>query len=639
MKTFRALTILALLLSVSLQTTVSARRVENPVIRDTNTSTVDVTGFTTDSDATVLDIHARYIPKYWIKIASDTYLEAEGKQYRMTKAEGITPGEEFWMPESGEAEFRLWFEPVPESVKAVDFIEGDAPGAFRLWEIDMTGNADPFAVNPAVPSELLDIQPSFAYMAPVLDVAPTMLNIHVAGFHPEKGTELECYVNSLTGQKQTPSIHLDENGNGTLDLTLAGTSYLMISIPGSRGLTYSLMVAPGENLEVYLDGNLSGRMAMASRDANKDRVVALNAVPGTYHSGVYAPYSLAILNAMTDTDGVYRKLGKLDIDEEQGFRHDMTIDEYMDRLLDVYRNNISMIEKNGLTDAAKTFMTQAMNAELLYTLAETDWSMQSLYWKKTGADWNSPIPDGAIKVTVGPEEWRKALEAMDVDNPAILPIIVEFGLGSGVFSGVGGLYKVLPEDALLSKMHEYYVMMKKLDAGAFTEEDMAKARGLGDPFYAKALQGRIDEMEAVKAKYSNVAVQAAPEVAAVEVFDAIVAPYKGKLVIVDLWNTWCGPCRAAIKATEPLKETELKKDDIVWIYIANETSPEDKYLEMASGIKGIHYRLNSDQWHAICDRFNVDGIPYYILVDRYGNAAGRPDLRDHELYKKTLLEN
>ena len=34
----------------------------------------------------------------------------------------------------------------------------------------------------------------------------------------------------------------------------------------------------------------------------------------------------------------------------------------------------------------------------------------------------------------------------------------------------------------------------------------------------------------------------------------------------------------------------------------------------------------------------MDGIPYYIIVDREGNAAGRPDLRDHSLYVKTVLE-
>ena len=59
---------------------------------------------------------------------------------------------------------------------------------------------------------------------------------------------------------------------------------------------------------------------------------------------------------------------------------------------------------------------------------------------------------------------------------------------------------------------------------------------------------------------------------------------------------------------------------------------------MIPGIKGLHYRLNGDQINAIMDRFKVDGIPYYILVDRKGNATGRPDLRNPNLYKSAILE-
>ena len=44
----------------------------------------------------------------------------------------------------------------------------------------------------------------------------------------------------------------------------------------------------------------------------------------------------------------------------------------------------------------------------------------------------------------------------------------------------------------------------------------------------------------------------------VELFDAIIAPYRGKVVLVDFWNTWCGPCRMALKAIEPAKEDELE---------------------------------------------------------------------------------
>ena len=127
-----------------------------------------------------------------------------------------------------------------------------------------------------------------------------------------------------------------------------------------------------------------------------------------------------------------------------------------------------------------------------------------------------------------------------------------------------------------------------------------------------------------------------PDVATDKVFDAIIAPHKGKVVVVDLWNTWCGPCRGALEVNEPLKTGELANDDIVWIYIADDSSDIAKYLEMVPDIKGIHYKVTPEQIKAIGSRFNVDGIPYYILVDRDGKAEGRPDLRDHSMYIESI---
>ena len=83
---------------------------------------------------------------------------------------------------------------------------------------------------------------------------------------------------------------------------------------------------------------------------------------------------------------------------------------------------------------------------------------------------------------------------------------------------------------------------------------------------------------------------------------------------------------------------ELASDDIVWIYLADESSSVPLYLDMIKEIKGHHYLLNADQVSAVRKQFGVDGIPYYILVDKKGKATGRPDLRDHSKFKKTILE-
>ena len=123
-----------------------------------------------------------------------------------------------------------------------------------------------------------------------------------------------------------------------------------------------------------------------------------------------------------------------------------------------------------------------------------------------------------------------------------------------------------------------------------------------------------------------------------KLFDSIIAPHKGKVILVDFWNTWCGPCRAAISETEPLKDSELASEDLVWIYIANETSPIVKYKSMIPDIRGIHYRIGPEQWQYLCEKFGIDGIPSYVLVDKDGSYRLRNDFRDHGLMVSTLKE-
>ena len=178
------------------------------------------------------------------------------------------------------------------------------------------------------------------------------------------------------------------------------------------------------------------------------------------------------------------------------------------------------------------------------------------------------------------------------------------------------------------KFRNYEILMAKASQSTLSDEQHKELAALNNPFYTKAVTTK--EQETIeRLKELEKLISPTPEVADDALFDAIVAPYKGKVVLVDLWNTWCGPCRAALKANEPLKSGELANDDIVWVYIADESSDPAKYAAMLPDIKGTHFRVNQNQISEIRKRFNVDGIPFYILVDRDGNATGHPDFRDH----------
>ena len=141
---------------------------------------------------------------------------------------------------------------------------------------------------------------------------------------------------------------------------------------------------------------------------------------------------------------------------------------------------------------------------------------------------------------------------------------------------------------------------------------------------------------ALKAVEGKAVIEETPNVASEQLFEAIIAPYKGKVILVDFWNTWCVPCRKAIEEVEPLKSAELKSDDLVWIYLANETSSLAKYKTMIPNIQGKHFRLTMAQWRVIADHFNFKTIPSYVLVNKDGTSAYRKDLLNHEQLKQTL---
>lgn len=123
-----------------------------------------------------------------------------------------------------------------------------------------------------------------------------------------------------------------------------------------------------------------------------------------------------------------------------------------------------------------------------------------------------------------------------------------------------------------------------------------------------------------------------------KIFHNIIKNYKGKVVYVDFWATWCGPCKAGIEQIKPLKE-ELKNENIVFVYITNPTSPEKDYAKAKPGIMGEHYKVTSDEWNHLAAKFNIYGIPHYALVDKNGRVANAhlPHFNNDEL-KKVLLE-
>lgn len=102
----------------------------------------------------------------------------------------------------------------------------------------------------------------------------------------------------------------------------------------------------------------------------------------------------------------------------------------------------------------------------------------------------------------------------------------------------------------------------------------------------------------------------------------LVEPYKGKFVLLDIWGTWCGPCKEALShSTE--EYARLKDYDIQYLYLANR-SPQDSWENVikeynVSGPNVAHYNLPNAQQTAIERHLNVHSWPTYKLFNRNGD--------------------
>lgn len=109
-----------------------------------------------------------------------------------------------------------------------------------------------------------------------------------------------------------------------------------------------------------------------------------------------------------------------------------------------------------------------------------------------------------------------------------------------------------------------------------------------------------------------------PKMSAQQILPTITDRYKGKAVLIDFWNTWCMPCRAAMSAIRPLKE---QLTDVVYVYIADASSPVDKWGKMIKTISGVHVRLTEEQAAALAELYKFSGIPTYFVVNKEGKIT------------------
>lgn len=572
----RRLILLALLLAGC--TAPPPRRVDYPRYSFRSCESQEIVRVERTDTATIFHFKSFYMPGWWIRVSSDTHLEADGKRYALLHTEGITPDKELTMSEDGTACYTLFFEPLPDHTKTVDFTEGETiPNGFRFYGIDLTGRElqpgplPEVSVPPSLPV------PSLEYGEAVLDIIPTGDPTRVLSSVIVQYQSYLCpgfsHVEPEEVRDHVVRYRLKLYGTGEVLLHVA-------DFPSPQPIP----VSPGETLRLYLDG--SNRAMTRKRFSLEEPEVPL-----LHPEGRYA--FLHELNAHQDTVDFtssyqpFRDNG-LDID---------SVHAYYDRAS-------SLLRQKDIPPAIREYARNNLKAHVLQQIQGYHYIWRLNHRKLTGEEADALFRHWRLS-----QEDLAWLRDMDLDDPKML-LSVDFS----TYEVVPALAPAVSADTtgIVREYARFAPMLRSVRRGNGLPEGWDK---FTHSVFSKKLH---DEQEAYARAHAEIpeCVKETPEVQDDKLLEAILAGHAGRPVVVDIWATWCAPCLAGIKALEPLKNGEYA--DVDFVCLAGENSPKADWLAMVPDIRGDHYYLTDRQLKALLSQLGSEGYPTYFVVDRNG---------------------
>ena len=603
----KALSLVVFLMLVVSSTAQAKRVVERPYFFASNNHKLEIERVTLDKKATVLDVKI-YQAGGKVGIDSHAALTANGATYAYLGSPQLPKGVFVKVPECGYVSATLRFKPMPETTTEFDFREVADNSGWNIYGVRLDGKRP----QPDIPQHLL--QQAFDKKVELpstdLNLGKTVVNVRLLGYKPEYGTTLDVIVDNWFSPYRMPFDHDSVSVDGTCSISANAILPTIATIRVNR-MEIPFLAVPHDTTTVIVDLTTQALAAthLFADDASIKKYV--------WFEGKYAAVD-------TELQSVKEKLevfGKTFFDDICG----MTPLQYRDYVQKAYEQKISAIDADKTISVATRTLAHSylsMNYASALFGFKNNIAMAPMIVGKKGVR--------RADLNVDTLSYFKPLEQLPIlhsKNQRYYSFLADF---TSSFCRQYMAEDPLLDDIAVGKRLSRSLGRKHL----LTEQQMAAARDsiandmvrellFADNEDLKSQQKSADEKMAAMIKTANSSsvysiIDIDPKMSAEQIFPSIINKYKGKTLLLDFWNTWCMPCRAAMSAIRPLKE---QLTDVVYVYITDASSPVGKWGEMIKTISGVHVRLTEEQADALGDLYHFSGIPTYFVVNKEGKIT------------------
>ena len=604
-KTLSLAAFLILLVAITAQ---AKRVVERPYFMGSNNHKLEIERVTLDKKATILDVRI-YQVSGEVGIDSHASLTANGANYAYIGSKQLPKGGFVKVPECGYVAATLRFKPMPETTTVFDFRETADNSGWNIYGVRLDGKRP----QANIPQHLLKQVLHKNSLLPSTDpnLGKTVVKVRLLGYKPEYNTTLDVFVDNWFSPQRMPFEHDSISADGICHVSANAILPTVATVRVNR-MDIPFLAAPHDTTTVTIDLCTLTLAAthLFANDPNVRNIV--------WFKGKHAAVDTELQSLKTKLD----VFGDTFFDDICG----MTPLQYRDYVQQSYARQLSAINSNtAISTATRTLAqsTLAMNYASALFGFKNNISMAPMIAGKRG------VPRADISIDT--LSYFKPLEQLSVLRSKNQRYYHDLTYFTSTFRRQYMAADPLLDDIVVGKRlsRSFYRKLPLTEqqlsvAYDSIANDMVRGLLLANNEDLKLQLSSADKKMAEIKKTANTnslymsIVDIDPKMPAQQILPTIIDRYKGKPLLIDFWNTWCVPCKAAMSAILPLKQ---QFSDVTYVYIADASSPVDKWGEMIKAISGVHVRLTEEQADAIAELYKFPGIPTYFVVNKEGKIT------------------